>query len=213
MAVKPTEERSGSQRPKPTSSGSKSRLGTSHRPAMLDVHRLAEARLSSSSLPDFRSPVNTAIPPQPATATPSPLQPPLRRRHSHGIRPLTPTALSRAQKVRMLRGHYFRSETQFLTALEDISNRLVIVPKPARLSALRAELALIAQDLPAEVDIPVICPAVLEGGSPARSQHHRIVRLNPAEATSLNSAERVPYLLMVEVLREDFDFDPESTLR
>ncbi|TKA76428.1 hypothetical protein B0A55_05193 [Friedmanniomyces simplex] len=31
-----------------------------------------------------------------------------------------------------------------------------------------------------------------------------------AEATSLNSAEKVPYLLMLEVLREDFDFDPES---
>ncbi|KAF2101012.1 phosphatidylinositol 4-kinase PIK1a [Rhizodiscina lignyota] len=120
-----------------------------------------------------------------------------------------------AQKVGVQRSHttganYFRSETQFLTALEDISNRLVIVPKPARLSALRAELALIAQDLPAEVDIPVICPAVLEDGSAARSKHHRIVRINPAEATSLNSAERVPYLLMLEVLREDFDFDPDS---
>jgi phosphatidylinositol 4-kinase len=110
----------------------------------------------------------------------------------------------------MLRSNYFRGETAFLTALQDISNRLVAVPKPARLSALRAELALIAQDLPAEVDIPLICPAVLEDGMPARSKHHRIVRLNPAESTSLNSAERVPYLLMVEVLREDFDFDPDS---
>jgi phosphatidylinositol 4-kinase len=36
------------------------------------------------------------------------------------------------------------------------------------------------------------------------------VRLNPAEATSLNSAEKVPYLLMLEVLLEDFDFDPET---
>jgi hypothetical protein len=36
------------------------------------------------------------------------------------------------------------------------------------------------------------------------------VRINPAEATSLNSAERVPYLLMVEVLQEDFDFDPDT---
>jgi len=110
----------------------------------------------------------------------------------------------------MLRSNYFRSETQFLSALEDISNRLVSVPKPARLSALRAELALIAQDLPAEVDIPLICPASLVEGSAGKSQHHRIVRLNPAEATSLNSAERVPYLLMVEVLRDDFDFNPDT---
>jgi phosphatidylinositol 4-kinase len=110
----------------------------------------------------------------------------------------------------MLRSNYFRNETAFLQALEDISNRLVIVPKPARLSALRAELALIAQDLPAEVDIPLISPAILEGGQPGKSKHHRIVRINPAEATSLNSAERVPYLLMVEVLTEDFDFNPDT---
>lgn len=110
----------------------------------------------------------------------------------------------------MLRSNYFRSETQFLSALEGISNRLVVVPKPARLSALRAELALITRDLPAEVDIPLICPATLEDGIPSKSKHHRIVRINPAESTSLNSAERVPYLLMVEVLREDFDFNPDS---
>jgi len=118
--------------------------------------------------------------------------------------------MTREQKVHLLRSHYFRSETQFLTALEGISNRLVILPKPARLSALRAELALIAHDLPAEVDIPLICPPTLVDGVPRKSKHHRIVRLNPAEATSLNSAERVPYLLMVEVLREDFDFDPDN---
>lgn len=196
-----------------SSSGSfprpKSRPERASRPAMLDVQQ-AEARLSSSSLPDFRASKPSPVPTPPATAVASPAQPPLRRRHSHGIRPLTPTALSASQRTRMLRANYFRSETQFLTALEDISNRLVSVPKPARLSALRAELALIAQDLPAEVDIPIICPATLENGSPAKSKHHRIVRLNPAEATSLNSAERVPYLLMVEVLREDFDFNPES---
>jgi hypothetical protein len=109
-----------------------------------------------------------------------------------------------------LRQNYFRCETQFLTALENISNRLVLVPKPARLSALRAELALIDQDLPAEVDIPVICPAMLVGGIPSNSRHHRIVRLNPAECTVLNSAEKVPYLLMVEVLRNDFSFNPET---
>jgi phosphatidylinositol 4-kinase len=123
---------------------------------------------------------------------------------------MTPSDLSPLQKTRLLRQHYFRSQTAFLTALEGISNRLVVVPKPARLSALRAELALISQDLPAEVDIPVICPPTLINGSPGKSQHHRIMRLNPAESTVLNSAEKVPYLMMVEVLREDFTFDPET---
>ncbi|KAF2751379.1 phosphatidylinositol 4-kinase-like protein PIK1 [Sporormia fimetaria CBS 119925] len=171
----------------------------------------SQARLSSSSLPDFRSPDSASLPTPPATAG---LRPVLDthggRKHSQLPRPLTPTALTSRQKRRLLRANYFRNETQFLSALEDISNRLVIVPKPARLSALRAELALIAQDLPTEVDIPVILPATLRDGTASRSQHHRIVRINPAEATSLNSAERVPYLLMVEVLREDFDFDPDT---
>ncbi|KIW02033.1 uncharacterized protein PV09_06536 [Verruconis gallopava] len=168
-----------------------------------------EARMSTSSLPDIRFSGNVELPTPPASAgmRPSRLN---RRNTTASNRALTPSALTREQKIRMLRSNYFRNETAFLQALEDISNRLVIVPKPARLSALRAELALIAQDLPAEVDIPLICPAVLEDGKPARSKHHRIVRINPAEATSLNSAERVPYLLMVEILTEDFDFDPDT---
>ena len=132
------------------------------------------------------------------------------RRHSYQAPVAPPMGPSRAQKIHMLRSHYFRGETQFLSALEGISNRLVALPKPARLSALRAELALVARDLPAEVDIPMIMPAALEDGRPSQSKHHRIVRINPAEATSLNSAERVPYLLMVEVLRDDFDFNPDS---
>lgn len=83
------------------------------------------------------------------------------------------------------------------------------MPKPARLSALRAELALLNNDLPSEVDIPVICPAT-EGQDRLQTGYHRVVRINPAEATVLNSAEKVPYLIMVEVLRDDFDFDPEK---
>lgn len=121
--------------------------------------------------------------------------------------------MTAVQRARLLRSNYFRCQTQFLTALEDISNRLVVVPKPARLSALRGELGMLAQDLTDAVvlvDIPLICPPTLTGGSPARSKHHRIVRLNPAEATVLNSAEKVPYLLMIEVLRDDFTFDPDS---
>jgi len=180
------------------------------RPGLLSVS--SEARLSSSSLPDFRMSATSPLPTPPATAGlgPKPDHHKSHKHHTHSPRPLTPTALSRSQKRRLLRSNYFRVETQFLSALEDISNRLVIVPKQARLSALRAELALIAQDLPAEVDIPVISPATLKDGIASQSQHHRIVRINPAEATSLNSAERVPYLLMVEVLKEDFDFDPDS---
>jgi len=170
-----------------------------------------EPHMSSSSLPEtIRTIESPKIPSPPASAGLPHRGSERRRRHTLTNRTTAPSALPREHKIRLLRSNYFRSQTAFLTALMDIANRLVNVPKAARLSALRAELALIAQDLPAEVDIPVICPATLEDGLPSKSKHHRIVRLNPAEATSLNSAERVPYLLMVEVIREDFDFNPDS---
>lgn len=37
--------------------------------------------------------------------------------------------------------------------------------------------------------------------------HHRIVRIPPGESVVLNSAERAPYLLLVEILNDDLDFD------
>ncbi|KAG5933097.1 hypothetical protein E4U53_001088 [Claviceps sorghi] len=183
----------------------------SKRPAALELKSI-EARVSSASLP-LPSPGLRSGPATPASAGPTlrPAESGILRRHSHNPKALSGSSeLSSSQKVKLLRQHYFRSQTQFLTALEDISNRLVIVPKQARMSALRAELALIARDLPAEIDVPVICAPTLANGSPGKSRHHRIVRLNPAEATVLNSAEKVPYLMMVEVLREDFTFDPDT---
>lgn len=181
------------------------------RPSALELKSI-EACLSSASLP-LPSPHPTSRPVTPVSAGPAlrPSENGILRRHSHNTKiALNPADLSSSQKVKLLRQHYFRSQTQFLTALEGISNRLVIVPKQARMSALRAELALISRDLPAEIDVPVICPPTLANGSPGKSRHHRIVRLNPAEATVLNSAEKVPYLMMVEVLREDFTFDPDT---
>lgn len=181
------------------------------KPAYVDS-KILEARLSSSSLPlpDIRSPKMVSRPNTPMSAV-FPRPESLSRRHSHHVKTLVNQSdMTLEQKARLLRQNYFRCQTAFLTALEDISNRLVIVPKQARLSALRAELALIARDLPAELDIPVICPPTLVDGSPSKSRHHRIVRVNPAEATVLNSAEKVPYLLMVEILRDDFTFDPKS---
>lgn len=195
-----------------SSSGSRSPANEHRRPSQLDLLAV-EARLSSSSLPlpEMRSPRVKDTRPAPPVSAGLRMPEPLSRRHSHHVKGIiSPSEIGSAQKARLLRQNYFRCQTAFLTALEDISNRLVIVPKQARLSALRAELALIAQDLPAEVDIPVICPPSMPNGSPGNSRHHRIVRVNPAEATVLNSAEKVPYLLMVEILRDDFSFDPHS---
>lgn len=38
--------------------------------------------------------------------------------------------------------------------------------------------------------------------------HHRIVRIPPGESVVLNSAERAPYLLILEILHGDLEFDP-----
>ncbi|KAI1854722.1 hypothetical protein JX266_000840 [Neoarthrinium moseri] len=199
-------------RPQSSSSKSKDTPEKPRKPAYIDS-KMLDARLSSSSLPlpDVRSPKTVTRPATPVSAGLPRPNDSLSRRHSHHVKTLLSQAeMTTAQKAKLLRQNYFRCQTAFLTALEDISNRLVIVPKQARLSALRAELALITRDLPAEVDIPIICPPTLVDGSPSKSRHHRIVRVNPAESTVLNSAEKVPYLLMVEILRDDFTFDPNS---
>ncbi|KAJ6784112.1 hypothetical protein PWT90_08957 [Aphanocladium album] len=196
-----------------TTSSPKSKLQKEmKRPPALDMTQ-TEGMSSSASLPLPSPPQTTRpeTPPLTAGLAPRNHSDSILRRHSHHTKNAkTIGDLSTIQKTRLLRQHYFRSQTQFLQALEGISNRLVIVPKQARMSALRAELALIARDLPAEIDVPVICPPTLADGAPGKSRHHRIVRLNPTEATVLNSAEKVPYLLMVEVLREDFTFDPDT---
>lgn len=40
--------------------------------------------------------------------------------------------------------------------------------------------------------------------------HHKIVRIPAGEAVVLNSAERAPYLLLIEILHDDLNFDPSK---
>ena len=60
--------------------------------------------------------------------------------------------------------------------------------------------------------MPLWCGSADEVASPQSvpTPHHRIVRIPPGECVVLNSAERAPYLLVVEVLHGDLDFDPDS---
>ncbi|KAK0240113.1 kinase-like protein [Armillaria nabsnona] len=114
-------------------------------------------------------------------------------------------------QTHLLRSHYCRSEIQFLLVLESISNRLLEIPRPARISALRAELTALNHQLPAEVCMPMWCsssdsPRPVGGSQP----HHRIVRIPPGESVVLNSAERAPYVLLIEILNDDLDFDPNK---
>ncbi|SPO24141.1 related to PIK1 - phosphatidylinositol 4-kinase [Ustilago trichophora] len=114
----------------------------------------------------------------------------------------------------LLRSNYCKVQTQFLLSLQDISARLLLLPKPARLSALRAELTALNHKLPADVCFPLWCTAddkdvASTTGKAQPSRHHRVIRINPSEAVVLNSADRVPFLLHVEVLNNDLDFDPD----
>ena len=92
--------------------------------------------------------------------------------------------------------HYFHSEMQFILTLIAISDRLRTVPKHARQGTLVAELTLLNHNLPADVCIPLWCHYDPKN----KTGHHRVVRLSPTDAVILNSAERVPYLIMVEVV-------------
>ncbi|KZP11963.1 hypothetical protein FIBSPDRAFT_799570 [Athelia psychrophila] len=112
----------------------------------------------------------------------------------------------------LLRSYFCRSEVQFLITLESISNRLLVVPRPARVSALRAELTALNHKLPAEVCMPMWCSSsdTHRQHHTTTQPHHRIVRIPPGESVVLNSAQHAPYLLLMEILNDDLDFDPAN---
>lgn len=109
--------------------------------------------------------------------------------------------------TKTLQVNYFKKETEFMITLLNISAKLSQVPRDARLSSLRAELSVINKVmLPSQMDIPQLLPV----SSNPNKRYHRILKLNVNEACVLNSAERVPFLLLIEYLSEDMDFDPSS---
>lgn len=107
---------------------------------------------------------------------------------------------------RLLKINYSKKVTEFILALQNVSLRLSQLPKEARLSALRAELSIINETLlPSEVDIPQLLPV-----TSTKKKFHKILKLSVNEACVLNSAERVPFLIFVEFLSDELDFDPSS---
>lgn len=56
--------------------------------------------------------------------------------------------------------------------------------------------------------MPMWCSSSDAPRVPGTQPHHRIVRIPPGESVVLNSAERAPYLLLIEILNDDLDFDP-----
>ncbi|KAG9055988.1 Phosphatidylinositol 4-kinase pik1alpha (PI4-kinase)(PtdIns-4-kinase) [Serendipita sp. 407] len=93
----------------------------------------------------------------------------------------------------LLRSHYLHSEVQFLQTLSAIADRLLVIPKPARIC------------------LPLWCNHRKEKPFNTDAQaHHQIVRIPPSECVVLNSAERAPFILWVEVLKGQLDFYPSS---
>lgn len=92
---------------------------------------------------------------------------------------------------------YFGAEIKFMTSLMDISQRVCAVPKVGRQQTLKMELTMLNHSLSKNICIPLWCPN--RGGS----SHHRIVRIPTEDTVVLNSAERAPYLLTLEVLEPD----------
>ena len=59
-----------------------------------------------------------------------------------------------------------------------------------------------------QVCVPLWCTSsdAPQGPDDIPQAHHRIVRIPPGESVVLNSAERAPYLLVLEILHGDLDF-------
>ncbi|ESO86106.1 hypothetical protein LOTGIDRAFT_129853 [Lottia gigantea] len=81
-------------------------------------------------------------------------------------------------------------ELEFVKSLMNIGIKLQLLPtKELRTSRLIAELAMLNLNLPARVWLPI-----------ADKDHHHVVRIPHTQAVVLNSKEKAPYLLYVEVL-------------
>ncbi|KAJ2713893.1 Phosphatidylinositol 4-kinase pik1alpha (PI4-kinase)(PtdIns-4-kinase) [Coemansia spiralis] len=81
----------------------------------------------------------------------------------------------------------------------DISRRVCAVPKAGRQQSLKAELTLFNHTLDRNACIPLWCP------DSDGSHHHQIVRIPTEDTVVLNSAERAPYLLTLEILGPEDD--------
>ncbi|CAH0605757.1 unnamed protein product [Chrysodeixis includens] len=83
-------------------------------------------------------------------------------------------------------------QIQFLTSLTNIGRRLAgVADKERRNGRLRAELATLDLNLPARVWLPL------------HQRPHYVLRIPPHAAAVLNSKDKAPYIMYVEVLETD----------
>ncbi|WAQ89179.1 hypothetical protein PtA15_10A603 [Puccinia triticina] len=115
-----------------------------------------------------------------------------------------------------LKSQLMRSQLDLITSLQDVPTRLVVVKK-ARLSALRAELTVLNHSLPKGCCLGMYCnrdhcdggdKGEEKSGGGSMEAKLGIVRVSPNESVVLNSADRAPFLIHIEVLKDHLDFDP-----
>jgi phosphatidylinositol 4-kinase B len=178
--------RSRSMNVKPTPTSPMVKDFNSSNSSSLDVRRPLPSRVSSTMPPTQRSSSGTHFSnkhsalmslSQPNLQPPSPPPPRI------NLRSVSPSTFTDENIIRTLRSHFYSTQGQFLQCLQDISLRLRLVPKAARQSALRIELAGLDRWLPADVCLINLCPS--------NDVHDRIVQVVASECTILNSAERV----------------------
>ncbi|KAJ1565351.1 Phosphatidylinositol 4-kinase pik1alpha (PI4-kinase)(PtdIns-4-kinase), partial [Nowakowskiella sp. JEL0078] len=113
--------------------------------------------------------------------------------------------LNTTEDSHLVHSHYSHSELEFIMALVNIGDRLRSVPKEARQSSLVAELSLLNHNLPADVCVPLWCKATATD-----PHHHKVLRISPNDCVVLNSADRVPYLVCIELLENPHWVDADK---
>lgn len=96
---------------------------------------------------------------------------------------------------------------KLINKLVAICNRLCTLNKPDRQATLKFELQLMNSDFPMKLCIPFVCPG---------SEHFTLLRIAFEDSVILNSAERTPFLVFIEVAMatEDIkDDDCEETVQ
>ncbi|EGG16167.1 phosphatidylinositol 4-kinase [Cavenderia fasciculata] len=88
---------------------------------------------------------------------------------------------------------YLNSILSFVQTLGNISKKLISVPIDLRQAKLKDEISILNIKLPLGLYLPL----------GQESRHHCIVRIPPEEVKILNSRERVPFLLVLEMIEGD----------
>ncbi|KAF8831285.1 hypothetical protein HHX47_DHR1000414 [Lentinula edodes] len=206
MDEEPEPENNEDSPPSPNSASSEPAILTRRRamgpaqtvPALpLHLRGLQRSRRSEDPLGQLDAEHKETVTPYQSSPSISSARPPLRTA-SHSYADTLLQTYDTPSQTHLLKGHYCRSEVQFILSLENISERLLVVPRPARVSALRAELTSLNHKLPAEV-VPFLFP-------------YSTFLTYIFVSVVLNSAERAPYLLYIEILNDDLDFDPQKRI-